>query len=314
METMNQEGRIHILWVITFALIFLGLQILGLNMPTQAQYWILMVGILIGGIPHGAIDHLIYEEESRLEGKSFNLYYFYFQYLTAMGVYALIWWFSPLFSLSLFIMMTAWHFGETDLFFETYPNKIIRSLFYMLYGLWVIAVLLASHKPEIESLFNSLGLTQLNPSLKGILFFQYNGNGLLFMEGLLLWLLSGLFFKNWSSTLLLQIAFVFILSFLPLALAFTLYFTAWHSLRSLKEISHFIKKGVSRIKFVQLLLPNTLLSLVFLGGLYYFWVKAFPLGSFILLVFVLLSLLTLPHFVIMHFLFDKSSKDQPLSR
>jgi Brp/Blh family beta-carotene 15,15'-monooxygenase len=311
-NSVKQNARVHILWVLALAILFLFLQLLGLRIPIPVQNWILILGILLGGIPHGAIDHIIRKEENRLDGKPFNLFRFYFQYLAAMGFYALIWYYFPVFSLILFILITAWHFGETDLFIDSYPNQFIRSGFYMIYGLWVILFLLFSHEKEVVDILHTLNIQSLNQINQILLGFQDWNYWVLIIIGLLLWVLNGVLLRNWSSNLLLQLGFLFILSFLSLAISFTLYFTAWHSLRSLNEIAHFLKKGISMKEFLSLFLPNTLLALLFLGGLYYYWIKSFPMGSFILLVFILLSLLTLPHFLIMHFLFDRERKEEEI--
>ena len=106
----------------------------------------------------------------------------------------------------------------------------------MIYGLWVILFLLFSHEKEVVNILHTLNIQSLNQINQFLLAYQDRNYWVLMIIGLLLWVLNGVFLRNWSSNLLLQLGFLFILSFLSLAISFTLYFTAWHSLRSLNEM------------------------------------------------------------------------------
>ncbi len=307
--SLYSSDLLHILGVLGVSLGFLLIIKLGIPLSNSFQIIFLTMGILFGGIPHGAVDHLIQEKEFALKGKKFNFIVFYILYISVMSLYALAWFFFPIPSLIFFIGITAWHFGETDLFRSHYSKKWIRFVIYFSYGLWVILFLLISHFKEVEILLNSLNLNKLNSYLSQLLglrdqlLYYFTGSILLF------WLIDYYLQKKANLILLLQICLIISLSFLPLLIAFTLYFTGWHSLRSLNEIAGFLKTKSLRLNFLKLTIPNTLIAFLVLGGLYYFWTKFYPIGSFVLLIFILLSLLTLPHFLIMHTLFSKREKE-----
>ena len=71
--------------------------------------------ILLTGIPHGSLDHLIQEANDKRQNRVYDFAKFIVKYLLLMAVYGLAWyWFSGI-SLMVFLIISAWHFGETDL-------------------------------------------------------------------------------------------------------------------------------------------------------------------------------------------------------
>jgi len=293
----------HLTWVLVISLVLLIAFKLGLKMNIELENAILVIGILLGGVPHGAIDHIIQKKESLRTGHSFHLGVFYMAYLGVMGIYALFWLFLPIPSLVFFIVITAWHFGETDLFQVNFSHQIYRAIVYVFYGLWVILFLLISHLDSVEVILKSLPLQSVNGFL---LLIQLNLKTIYWsfiLFGLGIWIVQSLLNKRPEWFLLELLFFLILLSQIPLFIAFTLYFTGWHSLRSLHEIASFTGSKLNQRRFWLLTIPNTLLAILFLGILFLVWTKYYPLSSFILLVFILLSLLTLPHFIIMHRLY-----------
>ena len=101
-----------------------------------------VVSILLTGIPHGSLDHLVEKKHTELNGQRFQLTTFLLNYITRMAFYGVIWWISPNVGLILFFVISGWHFGETDLQYITGKNKILDWLMATTYGLFVLAVLL----------------------------------------------------------------------------------------------------------------------------------------------------------------------------
>ena len=304
-QTKN-NGLIHLVVLILIAIIYILFASLGLQFTKFQQSWILIIGILLGGIPHGAVDHLVQEQKNSLSGKSYNLIRFYLQYILIMGIYGITWYFFPLISLTIFIFITAWHFGEADLFEFKWKSFQIRALFYSIYGLWVILFLLLSHWKEVYELLASLSNPEILIFLIKFSSFQVSFLQFFKIFGVLIGGIIYLSDRNKNKTMVLYLVLIYVLEFLPLYLAFTLYFTFWHSIRSLSEISSYLVLRGNILKFIILTLPNTLIAILFLGGFYLIWIRKFPSGSFILAVFILLSLLTMPHFFIMHSVFSRN--------
>ena len=109
--------------------------------------------------------------------------------------------------------------------------------------------------------------------------------------------------------LLLHLNLLFILIcclILPLLPAFALYFAGWHSIISLHNINIFIadSKTANKDKSIKKLflkaLPLSLIAIAGLVGVGYFLRHHAPLFDPLPLLFVFLSLLTLPHLSVMH--------------
>ncbi len=312
MESVIQHQKptiLHLVWMILISWIFILVQsTLKFTINHQIQNFILIAGILLGGVPHGAIDHIIQKEKNKLEGRTYQVFKFYAQYLLVMGIYGALWYLFPVLSLLIFLLITSWHFGETDLFEIKFKSDFFRSFYYVLYGLWLIAYLLVSHQKEVNLILETMNVPWLDRFLISILKIQETLLFYMVFVGIAIAAILMILKKNFSTTLFLSITFIFLLAWIPLYLAFTLYFTAWHSLRSLGQIGIYLKTKNTMLEILKLTLPNTLLAILFLIGLYYFWIQKYPSGSFVLLIFILLSLLTMPHFLIMHTVFTTSQK------
>ena len=73
-----------------------------------------LISIIVFGIPHGGLDAAI----SRKKGWSatkINTVYFHIFYLILTLLIITLWYFLPLFSLILFLAISAFHFGYSDL-------------------------------------------------------------------------------------------------------------------------------------------------------------------------------------------------------
>ena len=88
--------------------------------------------ILLIGIPHGAIDHILFFKK-----RSFSQLKFYSIYLGLILLFLLLWIFFPFWSLLLFLLISAFHFGESQ-FSDIKAQKLLR---YSLFPFWGIALL-----------------------------------------------------------------------------------------------------------------------------------------------------------------------------
>ena len=70
------------------------------NLPQEIQFLIFALILLLVGIPHGGIDHLIHNPDIRPQG----LASFILRYLLLMLGYGLLWWFLPLAALIAFLI------------------------------------------------------------------------------------------------------------------------------------------------------------------------------------------------------------------
>lgn len=276
--------------------------------PMAFQLAFLSIALLLTGIPHGALDHLVQQEDAERRGKPFKLSIFLGRYLLNMLIYALAWYIFPSWSLFFFLLISGWHFGETDI--ATYPQQpLLTVAMRFLYGIFVLGWILLAHKVEVTPVLLHL------VSADGLLFGKW-----LWLAGQAIWLLplsgflivfllmlSGFYQHNpHQYKLILQLLMLLLCTyFLPLLPAFGLYFAGWHGLVTLFNIKGFIigknaTADKTLFKVWKTALPFSLIAITGLVLAGYLLPRYAPLFDPLPLLFVFLSVITLPHMQVMH--------------
>ena len=75
------------------------------------QLSLLIFGLLVVGIPHGALDHLT----GFISNKKKISLKFIMIYLALMVPIFLLWYWFPVLGLIFFLIYSSWHFGQTDM-------------------------------------------------------------------------------------------------------------------------------------------------------------------------------------------------------
>lgn len=266
------------------------------------------------GIPHGALDHLVGREIAKHRKSKFSLTKFLFNYLLSIVLYALLWYWFPQLSLLIFLMLSCWHFAETDVAVVSGKSLITASL-KLIYGLAVLAWLLWAHVAEVSAILKHL-IPAKSLFFVGWLAGVVHASFILIISAIIILIVLGLpvFTQQKTGYFLSKLPLVIILACgytLPLMPAFALYFAGWHSLITLYNIKGFIgyetisNKPLSILKLWLKALPFSLLAI---GGLLltgYLLRHYAPLFDPLPLLFVFLSLITLPHMQVMHGLNSK---------
>lgn len=272
----------------------------------QNQLLILVVALIFTGIPHGAIDHLVEEKNANFQKKNFSLSGFITRYVVTIFIYALFWVFIPELSLIIFLGISAWHFGETDIALNK-GNIYSRSLMRFIWGNVVLAFLLLNNIVEVQSILTKI-IPNQSLTLHAFSFLTEHKNvvlSLLFLSFCILFIRSqkpqSLY--NWY-LIFLPLLVLIIVSQLPILLGFTLYFAFWHSLIAFRTISSYILPHLNfREAFLQTwirTLPFTFVAFFFLIVSYIFWQNKFFQSDPTMLIFIFISTITLPHLLVMH--------------
>ncbi len=262
--------------------------------------------ILLTGIPHGALDHLIQEATDKKLNKVYNIKLFFAKYLLIMALYALAWvWFSGL-SLLIFLIISAWHFGETDL--EKAPkNALIWSFTRLIYGFYILAFILLTHIEEVRPIVIKM-IGNHNSVLTFWTFVHQNVKQILYLLGLsfttIFIVAQSEYLIEFDKIRILRLCLILLASaFLPLLPAFALYFGGWHALCAFDNIHDYLRKDHPSLSFKIVYfktLPLTIMAIVFLCGfLWYSSVYGKHYDPFPIL-FIFISLITLPHLIIAH--------------
>lgn len=251
---------------------------------------VLFLGLVLTGIPHGAIDHLVAKKTADKKSNTFTLAYFIYRYSILMLIYGCIWWLAPGLSLCLFILFTAYHFGETDMHYFGKGNKFLSFLF----GMSLTAWLLLPHQVELIN-WLQLILSTTDPIFILVKF-------LFKIKALFFLLLTGMLSFPRKYKRLEWILFIVVLILsnkLGLIAGFAFYFSGWHGWQAFNDIKNYISSGNTIFQLWKKAIPFTLLSLVALIVVYNItpgsvWQN---LGAPALI--ILISLLTLPHMQVM---------------
>jgi lycopene beta-cyclase len=252
------------------------------------MYSIIVIGLLLIGIPHGAVDHL-------LKRDSKPLIYFIAKYLLIMALNFILWIISPILALSLFLLYSSFHFGESELeSFGDSTQTIKSALKAASIGALILFIVVFGHWQESISILKNIdGLWPKNAieiQINSITFYALVSFAFI---GLFLCLYQNK--KNFVQLVLI----LFIGLFLPLIAAFSLYFVCQHSFNAWQDL----KKGLSlnSIQLYKKAWPYLLGAFaVFMSILGFNSVQDLLLKNIWSNFFIFLSCISLPHVFFMH--------------
>ncbi len=295
----------------TWITVFIGLMLLSWQyfqggLPQNIQIIFFVSLILLTGIPHGALDHVIQEATDKKMNRVYNAKLFLLKYLMIMALYGLAWyWFSGL-SLAIFLLISAWHFGETDL--EKAPqNALIWSFTRLIYGFYILAFILLTHLDEVRPIVDKM-IGNQESAMAFLNFIALNVKQILYLLGLsfitIFIVAQSEFLIQFDKIRIFRLCIILIISaFLPLLPAFALYFGGWHALCAFDNIHDYLRKDHPSLSFKLVYfktLPLTILSIIFLFTfLWYCHIYTQNFDPFPIL-FIFISLITLPHLIIAH--------------
>ena len=238
--------------------------------------------LLFTGIPHGAGDHLIAQKIADRHHLSFHLRPFIIYYLGSMAAYAVLWYLFPSIAFIIFIGISVFHFGDMEDLSAVNPKQNILHLARTIFlGSGILSFILFSHWNEVVEVVTEMKVPiPLNiPSY------------LIYLS--LILLLLGFQKKNsayfFNTFLTLMAGY-----FLPLIPAFICYFSCCHAVYSFIGLKNHLE--TSFLNLYKKLLPFS--AGAFFMGLAYMFLTSNALQLYP--IFIFLSLLTLPHFLLMH--------------
>jgi Brp/Blh family beta-carotene 15,15'-monooxygenase len=262
--------------------------------------------MLVLGLPHGATDHGLFRA-LRMKGSKLK---FFLLYGLVIGCYGLIWYVFPLLAFAIFMLLSIYHFGQSNWADVSYGKSTMGRLHYLLWGGGVLLTPILLHGGQaidIVAVMTGSTLTQPTNALQiiGIL------GGLNVAMICLLWFKGILTGKRFAKEFIgygLLMAMFFTNSLL---LGFTVYFVCWHSLSSVRDQLRFFALRLSPDLRHQLRyeIGGTIVGA--LAFCLYIWLGPGPAAALkpniIGGVFVFISLLTLPHMLLIEQLYNNWS-------
>jgi Brp/Blh family beta-carotene 15,15'-monooxygenase len=325
--------------------------LIGTGIPETGEYLIFAFFVLITGIPHGAVDHIVAAQVFGLRASFGDQARFYGSYLLTMLLFAGLWILSPIAGFLLFLVISVYHFGQGDLNWLNLP-RTPALIAYLSRGIMLLALPILGHAEITTPIIREVSGFTLSDSMLLNNHASAIAVGSWFIHLLVLFTVMITYHKRvfWREVVLVVVLGITLLYTHPLV-GFGIYFGLWHGLNHFFELRDHLYtnrpggKGspadlsilgdasvqidssnqsdvsnqsvqsdgelssVSDGTFSTLLpiykktMPFTAMSLV---GLILLW---YILGGFgiqermISVLFILISVLTLPHMVIIHQLY-----------
>jgi lycopene beta-cyclase len=282
------------LFTIGCMLVYFLLSLVSPSIATGFGYAGLIAGLLLVGIPHGAVDHLL------VASKNFNLLKFVVQYLLIIAAYFIVWQWFPVFSLLLFIAYSAFHFGESEMVeMQVSMQSFTQKLFAFVIGLSILLFIIFSHLNESMLVLNNMkGIKVL---IETIDFFQYKNAviAISYFSLLPLWWIS-------KKTCLFLMGILLLGTQMPLMLAFGLYFVGSHSVNAWRHIASKLQIAPQKL-YLESLPFNVGALIIFIVFLYLQNANAQLIQSYAATFFIFLACVSLPHIILMHLFYKKES-------
>ena len=281
---------------------FLGLCI-KTHVPESFELIFGFILIFTFGMIHGSNDLLIINkilEKSKYYSKLSVLT----AYLLIVSFAILIFYWTPALALSLFVLFSAYHFGEQHWEHSLSKlNKILKSTFYFSYGLLILYLLFV---------FNEIGVKSIVYEITGYQLENLYSFPVILILGCFLGavLAIGIYFNQPSTEIVLTELFslavlTIIFASSSLIWGFTIYFILWHSIPSLAEQIKFVYgdfKLESILKYCKSAAPYWIISLIGIAVLYAVFSGE---KHFYSLFFAFIAAVTFPHAFVMVKMFSK---------
>lgn len=263
------------------------------------SYTILIIGMLLIGLPHGAVDHLLLQ-------KKISLRNYILKYLLVVVIYFALWQIMPLLSLVVFLIYSAFHFGESEMEeLNINLNGTKQYIVSFIIGAAILMFIISTHLVAAFQIIN--GIKGINLTNNFIDFYIKISPYISYATTAVLILFSILFNKKglWVLILMLLLS-----TQTSLLFAFGSYFIFYHSVNAWHQLKS--KLSIKNLLLYKEAFPYTLGSLlifVLIGGyLYFLDQNKFQLFEPVFYVFI--ACISLPHVVLMHFFYKNYKIEQ----
>lgn len=309
---------------------------LGIGLSDTMVYLLFGLLVIATGIPHGSVDHLVAAQVFGLDKRWSDQIRFYGAYLLTMLVFGAVWIVSPQIGFIFFLLISVYHFGQGDLSWLAIP-AIPAHILYISRGVMLLALPILGHLELTAPIIREASGLDVTAAIILTEYAQAIALASWITHAVLLVLITRSYTGKvaWQELLLVFILGIVLLETHPLV-GFGIYFGIWHGLNHFFELrDHFAQvspiahsqtdpksplhhntpsekngklissEGIFRslIPLYKKTIPFTLVSL---AGLVILWFLLDGFGvrdRMISVLFILISILTLPHMVIIHSLY-----------
>jgi len=252
--------------------------------------------ILTFGLIHGANDIKLIEKVEIFKKANFFIVLIY--YILFILFNCILFYFIPAVALVLFVLFSAYHFGEQHWLSSLKETSFIRSLFFLSYGLFIFFLLFKAHSTEVNEVISTIAGVTL-PT-------QFYTNSLILTASLVVVLFVVLnfrknVFREIVKELFLLLVFFIVFNTASLLWSFAIYFILWHSIPSLVDQILFLYGNFSSSSIKKYIKASLFYWLIAVIGLVLalFFLKD-TMEESLALFFSFLAAITFPHVLVIN--------------
>ena len=274
----------------TFFLFWVSIQFGEVVEDFIAYIMVISVGIL-----HGANDLLILSTKEQKDKKLIkNL----FIYIGIIMLCVVIYLFSSFVAIVLFVVLSAYHFGEEHLSHKINVNFVFNAVYFLSYGLFIFALLFYQSMSDVDFIMTELtgrtfSKTQIEITLITSAIFLGAGTVFLILTK-----------RNESVLFLREFLYLVLLFFVfntsSLILGFAIYFILWHSIPSIIHQIEFISGNLNKRNVISYVKKALIYWVISIAGLLFLYQLLPEIKLLATVIFVILFAVTAPHTWVMH--------------
>jgi Brp/Blh family beta-carotene 15,15'-monooxygenase len=274
----------------TFFLFWFSIQFGGLVEDSVAFVLIVSLGIL-----HGANDLLILSKGHKSKTIFFKHLIIYIAIIVGC---ILIYFFSSILAILLFVLLSSYHFGEEHLGEKITLNRFFNFIFYFSYGVFLFSMLFHESMEDVDEIMLELTDTTFTS-------FQIKVSLIVSSTILILFSLYLVLKKRVEIQTLLKEVFYLGLLFLvfktsSLILSFAIYFVLWHSIPSIINQVEFVYGDLTKASLVSYVKKAILYWVISVLSLLVVFKLTPHMSLFSTIIFVVLFAVTAPHTWVMY--------------
>jgi len=247
------------------------------------------------GILHGANDLLILSKGEK--GKRVFLKHLTV-YLTIIVSCVVTYLISPFIAILLFILLSAYHFGEEHLGEKIGENKLFNSIYFLAYGVFLFSMLFYASLSGVDEIMRELTNTTFTILQIEITFLI--SSAILVIASLYLVLKK----KNDYRMLLKEVFYLGLLFIVfktsSLILGFAIYFIFWHAIPSIMNQVEFIYGSLTKQSVIRYIKKALIYWGISVVGLLILYQMIPQINLFSTIIFVVLFAVTAPHTWVMY--------------
>ena len=271
-----------------------------INVQTEAYLAYIM--ILTVGILHGSNDiELLFGSFKFQKKQTFQVVSLYIlMVLLTVGLF----YFIPGITLGIFILFSAYHFGEQHFVKNVSSKSLIKDLFFLSYGMIILSMLFNVNQTEVVLIISQITGMVLSPFLFSV--------GLIVSVCLTLVFGINLFTSQKIHTSLIRevfllLVFYIIFKFATVLWAFAIYFIVWHAYPSIMDQIDVLKSNMKTFSLKQYMKTSFIYWLISVTGIGVLFLLTSEMPElFNALFFTFIAAISFPHIYVIR----KMNSDQ----